>query len=125
MVYKDTGEVAANGSVEEHGSHTAVHTTGKSQDYLVVAQLCFQFCHCAFHKGVGTPVLAGMADVHHKVAEQLGALQGVVHLGVELYCPHGLGGRGISGIGDIGCGGNGLESLGNSRYGVAMAHPHL
>ena len=50
VVHKDTGEVAADGFVEQHRSYRRVHTPGETEDYAVVAKLRSQFSHSAVYE---------------------------------------------------------------------------
>ena len=91
----------------------------------ILSQLLLQFGHGAVYKRSGAPLLARAADVDHEVLQQLRALHGVEHLGVELHGPHRLLGRGKGRIGNICRRTNHFEVVGDGRDGVAMAHPHL
>ena len=88
MIDEDTRQAVADGPVEQDGSNAGVYTAGESEDDTVVAQLGLEFGHRAVYKGCCRPLLARAADVDDEVLQQLGALQGVEHLRVELDSPN-------------------------------------
>ena len=106
-------------------AYGGVDTTGEPQDDAVVADLLAQFLDRALHEGGGTPLLFAATDIHNKVFQQLLALQGVVHLRVELYAPHAVVVVGEGGVLDIRRRADDMVALGNGGDGVAVAHPHL
>ena len=75
VVHKDTSEVAADSLVEQHGCYRRVYTTGKTENYAVVAQLHLEFSHSAVYERSRTPVLMATTNIHHKVAQQGAALE--------------------------------------------------
>ena len=133
MVDEDTCEAVADGLVEKHGTNGRVYTARKTEDYAVVAELLLQFCNRCLHERGCAPLLTAAADVHYEIAEQEGALGGVINLGVELNGKDGCllhflaRGRGspIGGVSDVCRGCYGLEPFGDGGYGVAMTHPNL
>ena len=125
MIHEDASEVATDGFVEQHSCHRRIHTTRKSQNHAVVAELRFQFCHSAINERRCTPVLMATANVYHKVAQQSATLKRVEHLGVELHPPKFFIFSLISRKFHLRSGSNATETFGDSRNSVAMAHPHL
>ena len=125
VIYEDTGELVADGTVEQNGCHAAIHASREAKDDTVGAYLLAELLHGSIHKIGRRPVLTASADIHHKVAQQLGALQGVEHFGVELHAPYRLVVGGIGCIFHLVGAGYGVEALGQSRDGVSVAHPHL
>ena len=125
VVHEDTRQLVADGAVEQDGTDGAVHAAGESEDDVVLANLLAQLGDGGVHEVGRRPVLPAAADVDHEVLQEQRALQGVEHLGVELHAPDGFG------VGGIGCvlhlfgAGYGVEAFGQSRDGVAVAHPHL
>ena len=84
MVYEDTRQTVANGTIQQHGSHRAVDATTEAEYHPVLSQLLFQLGHGSIYKRRCTPLLLAATDVDHEVLQQLGALKGVEHLWVEL-----------------------------------------
>ena len=125
VVHKNASKVAANGLVEQHTQHTRIHAARQSENHAVASQLSPQFGDGGVHKRSRAPLLPAAANVYHKVAQQLRALQRVKHLRVELHRPHRRRSRRIGGIFHIGSGSNHPAIRRNSRNGIAMAHPHL
>ena len=125
VVHKNTSQIAADGTVEQHGCNRTVHAAGKSENDFVVAQLFLQRSHGAVHKRGRTPVLHRAADVDNEVAEKQTALDGVEHLGVELHAPKLLTLCLIGCVFHLGSRGNALEVFGNGSDGVAVGHPNL
>ena len=125
VVDEDTREVLADGTVEQGSADAGVHTAGKTEDDAVVAELLFQLLDGGVDKRGRTPLLTAAADVDDKVAEQLSALCGVVHLGVELHAPHGVGVAGKGGVLHVGGGADDMIVARDGGDRVAVAHPHL
>ena len=128
MVYEDTGEVLADGTVEQYGCHGRVYAARQAQNHAVIAQLLFQFGNRCLYKRGCAPFLLATADVDHKVLQQQRALDAVEYLRMELYGPDAFSAnRGIA----VGCiahvvgGGDALETIGDGGDGVAVAHPYL
>ena len=125
VVNEDTGEAVADGTVEQDGGHAGVNTAGKSEDDAVIAQLLFQLGHGAVDKRGGTPFLSASANVDHEVLQELRALHGVEHLGVELNGEYCFGWAPESGVLHVLGRTDHLEALGDGSNGVAVAHPYL
>lgn len=125
MVNEDTGQVFANGAVEQYGCNRTVNATRKTEDYAVVAQLLLEFSNGCVHKRSCAPVLTATADVDHKVLQQEAALKRMEYFWVELNAPQffivGL----VGGITYLRGGGNAVEIFRNGSDGVAVAHPYL
>ena len=118
-------QLVADGAVQEHGGHGAVHTAAEAEDHLVLAHLGLEVGHGGLDEALGRPLGAALADVEDEVAQQLHAVDAVVHLGVEL---DGIGGFAldlVAGIADVLGGADGAVAVGQLLDGVAMAHPHL
>ena len=84
MVNEDTGQVFADGAVEQYGCNRTVNATRKTEDYAVVAQLLLEFSNGCVHKRSCAPVLTATADVDHKVLQQEAALKRMEYFWVEL-----------------------------------------
>ena len=125
VIDEDASEVFADGAVEQYGAHGGIHAAGEAEDDAVVADLLFQFGHGGVHEGGGAPGLVATADAHHEVLEQLGALGGVEHFGVELHAPYGLVLKLVGGVFHLVGGGNLPAVVGKFGDGVAVAHPDL
>ena len=125
MVDEDAGEVLADGPVEQGGAYRGVDTAAQSENHAVVAQLCLEFGHGGLDERGRAPFLSAAADVDHEVAQQLLALGGMEHLGVELHGPQWVLLAGIGSKLHVGGRGDNLAIVGDGSDGVAMAHPHL
>ena len=85
VVHKDAGQLIPYGTVQQGGSHAAVHAAGKRQQHLAVTDLLPQ----CLHRGAGVvlhaPVALGMANLIQEVFEDIVAELGMLHLRVELH----------------------------------------
>ena len=125
VVHENTGEVAADGLVEQNGGYRAVHTTTQAENDAVIAQLGFQLGHSGIYKRGGTPILPAAANVDDEILQQLLSLQGMEHFGMKLHAPKRLIVCLIGGILHLVGGSNDAEACRNFRNRVAMAHPYL
>ena len=124
VINEDTSEAIANGSIQQNSSHAGVHTTRKTKNHTVFAQLLFQLSHRGINKRSGTPILLGTADVNHKILQQERTLNRVEHFRMELHSPNALV-IGESRVDNICRATNHMKTFRNSRYGISMTHPHL
>ena len=124
VVDKDASQLVADRTVHERGHHGGVHAAGEGEDDLLVPHLLADLRDLVLHDVVHGPGGHEAADVKEEVREQLAAVLGVAHLGVEL--------RGVEVARRVLHGGHGA-GLGRGRHrkarrhlthGVAVAHPH-
>ena len=87
VINEDAGEVAADGTVEQHCSNRRVNTARKTKHHLVVAKLLAELTHRRLNERFGAPVLSGTADADNKILQQLHSAQRMVHLRMELHAP--------------------------------------
>ena len=123
MVDEDTGEVFANGLVQQHGRHRGVDTARECEDDLVIAQLRLELGHGGLDEGGRRPVALDTRELK-EVAQQLRPLLGVEGLGVELYAPGMLAVDAEGRCGYILRAGDDAEALGQRRDGIAVRHPY-
>ena len=123
VVDEDTGEVLANGLVQEHGRHRGVDPAREREDDLVVAQLLSELGYGSLDEGGRRPVALDARELK-EVAQQLCPLLGVEGLGVELYAPGLLAVDAEGGCGYILRAGDDAEALGQRRDGIAVRHPY-
>ena len=108
-------------------SNTAgrVYTATQAQDDAIVAYLFLQLSYGRIDKRSGTPALAAATDVNYEILQHLCAVLAMEHFGMELYAPHifalGLIGSDFHLVGRS----DDAEVIGDSRDGIAVAHPHL
>ena len=125
VVHKDTGQVLADGTMQQHGGYRRIHTATQSQDNSVVAKLLLQFGHSSIYKRCGAPALAATAYVHHEVAQHLRTVLAMKYFRMELHSPHLLAGHLVSGNRYLVRRSYNLEVVGNGCNRVSMAHPYL
>ena len=125
VIHIDAGKPAADGAVEERGSHGAVNPAGKAQKHRSVAHLLADLPHGYIHIGFHAPIALQAANVHKEVAQNAHAFLRMRYFGVELYAVKALvriGHGGHGAVGSVGDGGKALRRLG---YLPGMAHPAL
>ena len=123
VVDEDAGEAIADGSVDKDGGNGGVDSAGERADGVAaLADFFADGVDGGLDEVFGGPVGLGIADAEEEIAEQFGAVFGVVDFGVELHGPDIPRGIGDSGDGVGGLGGevkSGREGLGA----VAVGHP--
>ena len=125
VVHEDAVQLVADGLLQQHGGHGAVHPAAEGHDHLAVSHLLPQALHGAVHEAGRGPVGLGVADAQHEVAQQLQALGGVVHLRVELHGEGGFPDQLVGGHGHGVGAGEHLHGPGRGGDAVAVAHPDL
>ena len=90
VIYKNAGELVADGLVHQHRSHRRIDAAGEPADYVPAAHLLANLGHGTLDKVGGGPVSARAANVEHKVFDQLRSERRVVHFGMELHGPDAL-----------------------------------
>ena len=123
VIDEHAGELVADGLVGEQRGHRGVDAAGQPADHPAVAHLLADPRHLLLDHRGGAPGHVAAGDVAQEGLQDLGAVGGVRHLGVELdpveaarRVLHGRHGR-LGGGGERGEARRGLED------GVAMAHP--
>ncbi len=125
MVYKYTGEILADGTVQEHSCHRRVYAPAQTEDNFIISELLAQSSDSRVDEGFCCPVELTSAYVYHEVSQYLHAALGMEHLGVELHAPcllafHSVGCDGyFVGRGDC------FEACRDGSDRVAVAHPYL
>ncbi len=81
----DTGQLIANGLMEQHRRHRTIHPAGQTANNFAAADLRANFGDRLILKGVHRPIALTSADIAGKILQQLTAMGGVHDLRVELY----------------------------------------
>ena len=125
VIDEDTGELVADGAVNQRGGHGGIDAARQTQNHFVAADLLADFGH-GFVDVVGhRPAWFGIANVQHKAVEQGAALLGVGYFGVELDAVKLFGGvfhhsnRAGERVADD------AEAFRQFGHFVAVAHPHV
>ena len=87
MVYEDAGQAVSDSLVKQHSGNGGIHSAAQSENDLVVAQLRPELVDRSLHERRRSPLAAASADAYDEVAQQLSALNGVEHFGMELHAP--------------------------------------
>ena len=125
MVHKNTSQILANSTAQQHGTNGRIHATAQTENHTVVTNLLFQLCHRSVHERCRAPCLVAATNTHHEILQQLGALHGMEHFGMELHAPD------IFIIKLISCKlhfvsrSNLMTIFRQTGNGIAMAHPYL
>ncbi len=85
VVDEHTGELIADGPMDQRGGHRGIHTAGQPEDDVVVTDLFANRRDGFFHVVGHVPVVATTADVVNEATYDLLALEGMGHLGVKLH----------------------------------------
>lgn len=120
-----TGQLVADGFVDEHGNDRAVDAAGEATNDLLVANLLADFLDLGFAEAGHGPFARTATDFLNKILDQLRTVRGVYHFRVELYAI-----ETFLVVGDNGkrrafrrC--NNLEAFRQAVHMVAVAHPNL
>ena len=123
MIYKDTGQLIAHGTLQKGSRHGAVHAAGQRQQHPSVADLTAALRHSLLQIGRHSPLRGKAADGIQEVLQDLGAVLRMQYLGMELHAvklPIGtLHRRMAAAFG----GGNDLKAGGHALDLHAVAHP--
>jgi len=84
VVHKDTGELPADGLVQQRGGDGGVHAARQTEQHAGLADLGANVGHGMGDEVLRGPVLLGPADPHEEVADHVHAALGVENLGVKL-----------------------------------------
>ena len=125
VVDEDTGELVAQGLVQQHRRHRRIDPAGETQDHVLVADLLADLLFFLLDERGGRPIALSAADAMGEVFQNLAAMIGMDDLGVELHAvvrqhsrAHGGDGR-VVGVGDD------LVVVRQAGQVVAVAHPDL
>src|SRR6516225_1703498 len=124
-VDKDAGQLVADRLVQQHRRDGGIDPAREAADDISIADLTTNFVVRLGAKPRHCPVAAAARNLMSEVAQQLGALGGMCHLGMKkgaVKAPVVVSDRGI------GCGlarGDRTETRRQRVDPVAMAHPHL
>ena len=83
MVNKDTGQLVANGLVDEHGGDGRINAAGQTADHPPVADLLADGGNGLILVGGHGPVAVEACKFHKILVERL-AMRGVMHFRVKL-----------------------------------------
>ena len=123
VIYKDTGQLIAHGTLQKGSRHGAVHAAGQRQQHPSVADLTAALRHSLLQIGRHSPLRGKAADGIQEVLQDLGAVLRMQYLGMELHAvklPIGtLHRRMAAAFG----GGNDLKAGGHALDLHAVAHP--
>ena len=125
VVDEHAGQLVADRFVDQHRRHRAVDAAGQAADDAAFADLCADVGDLGRAKFRHRPVARQAADMAHEIGEQLAAIGGVDDFGMELGGVEALGLVRGHGEGRAFAGRDDLETGGELRHLVAMAHPHL
>ena len=85
VVYKDAGELFADGSMEQRRYDRTVHATGKPADHVAISDLVANSHTLGVEELTHTPRACTAADSVEEVAKDVYAMWGMGHLGVKLH----------------------------------------
>ena len=85
MVHEDTGQLVADGAMDQCGRHAGIDAAAQAEQHLLAAHLLADAGHRLVDVVAHHPVGPGARDVEHEAVEQRPALHRVRHLGMELH----------------------------------------
>ena len=85
VIHEDAGQLIAHGALQQGSGHGAVHAAGQGQQHAAVADLTAALGHRLLHIGGHGPLGAEAADGVQEILQDLGAVFGMQHLGMELH----------------------------------------
>ena len=118
-------ELVADRLMQQHGHDAGIDAAGEAADDPALADLGADLGDGALAERGHGPVALGAGDVQREVAQQLGAVGRVHHLGVELHAVIAAALVGDGGEGRVLAGGDDGEAGRQLRHPVAVAHPDL
>ena len=124
-VDEDTGELLADGLVDQRRRHGRVHTAAQRAQDPRRAHLSLHRGHLLLDDRDMGPARETPAGVEEEALEHLAAPLGVDHLGMELHPEDAALGVVEGGDRGVGTGRRGHETRRHLGDGVAVAHPHL
>ena len=122
---EDTGQVVADGLVEEHACDRGIHAAAQAEDDLVVPESFPQFRHRGFDERSRRPVSLAAADAEGEIGQHLRAFRRVKDLRMELDRVGRLSGDLVGRVGDIGGRSDDLGAFRKPGNRVSVGHPHL
>ena len=118
-------QLVADRLVQQHGHDRGVDAARQAADHLVLADLGADLGDGALLEGGHRPVALEARDLEREVAQQLGAVGRVHHLGMELHGVVLARLVGDGGEGRVLAGGDDAEARRQLGDAVAVAHPDL
>ena len=105
IVYEDAGELIAHGAMHQFGRDRGIDTTRKSADHAARADGLANVGDGFVDEALRRPVRLQAANLEDEIAQDLGAMRGVMYFGMKLHCVIFLrgildGGDGVRGLGD-------------------------
>ncbi len=125
VIHKNTGDLLADSAMNEHRSHSRIHSAGKRGNNPTLTHLGADRRHCRIHVGVHGPLTGASANATHKGGEHLRTARRMGHLQMELHAV-----EVTDWITDrrqrrIGTAGQHPETIGHGFNPVTMTHPNL
>ncbi len=118
-------QLVAQRLVQQHGHHRGVDAARQAADHAAVADLGADLGDGAVLEGGHRPVALEARDVEREVAQELGAVGRVHHLGMELHGVELARLVGDGGEGRVLRGGDDAEARRQLGHAIAVAHPDL
>ena len=84
MIDEHAGELVADRLVDQHRRDRGIDAAGQSADHPALADLRADFLDRLLAEGAHGPVAVEPGDLADEIADQLGAVGRMHHLGVEL-----------------------------------------
>ena len=125
VIDEDAGQLVADRLMDQHRRHRAVDAARKAADHLAGANLLADLGDLGRAEFGHRPVAREAADMAGEIGDELGAIRGVDHLGVELHAVEALFIVRDDREGRARRGGDDAEPGGERGDLVAVAHPHL
>ena len=101
MVDENTGELVADGFVDQHRGDRGIDAARQAADHLAVADLGPDLGDLCLAEIRHRPVTGAACDLMHEVGEQLAAVRRVHHFRVELHAVERLALMAITAKGDL------------------------
>ncbi|MNI62880.1 hypothetical protein D3C73_1182160 [compost metagenome] len=124
MVNEHTGQLIADGTVDQHCHHGGIDAAAQGTQYFFVADFIADIFDSILNKGLHCPVAFAAAYFVQEVRDHLVPLHGMAHFWMELYCieflivmAHCRNRRTL-------CTGIQLKASRKLNYMVAVAHPY-
>ncbi len=125
VINEYAGQSLADSSVDQHRHNGRIHTTGQTQNHLVITDLLFDTLNGIFDDGGWCPQCVTLTDIFHKTLQHTGALLGVSHFRMELYTVEAFGFIGHRRMRTGWRSRNSDEISRNGRNLITVTHPYI
>ena len=125
MVHEHTGELFADGLVQQRRGHGRIHAARQAEDDVLVTHLPADGLHLLLDEAGHGPVAAAAGQIPHEAAQDVRAPFGVGDFRVELHGVEATFLVGHAGNGAAVGGGHQFEAFRQAGDLVAVAHPHV